>query len=165
MGITIADGILLLDHATWDARSESSSGWLKHLHCQDSLCVAIPTKRRQSTRNGWLTLTLSALGRVHNTRSTLRWLMTNIGFGIRCNRLGAILTPKILERRLNHEKKTSCSLSITILLVQLTDISVGLMSARGMPLQAKRLISVGAKCSRLNSFCQSGVYNLDRWIV
>ena len=79
-----------LDHVTWDARSESSSGWLKHLHCQDSLCVAIPTKRRQSTRNGWLTLTLSALGRVHNTRSTLRWLMTNIGFGIRCNRLGAI---------------------------------------------------------------------------
>ena len=54
---------------------------------------------------------------------------------------------------------------ITIMLVQFTDISVGLMSARGMPLQAKRLISVGAKCNRLNSFCQSGVYNLDRWIV
>lgn len=51
------------------------------------------------------------------------------------------------------------------LLVQLTDISVGLMSARGMPLQAKRLISVGAKCSRLDWSCQAVVYNLDRWIV
>lgn len=53
----------------------------------------------------------------------------------------------------------------TILLVQFTDISVGLMSARGMPLQAKRLISVGAKCSRLDWFCQSGVSNLDHWLV
>ena len=35
-------------------------------------------------------LGFSALGRMHNTRSTLRWLMTNIGFGVRCNRLGAI---------------------------------------------------------------------------
>ena len=51
------------------------------------------------------------------------------------------------------------------LLVQLTDISVGLMSARGMPLQAKRLISVGAKCIWLVQFCQSGVYNLDRWLL
>ena len=54
---------------------------------------------------------------------------------------------------------------ITIMLVQLTDISVGLMSARGMPLQAKRLISVGGKCIRLVGFCQSGVSNLDRWII
>lgn len=45
----------------------------------------------------------------------------------------------------------------TIMLVQLTDISVGLMSARGMPLQAKRLISVGGKCSRLVLFCQAVV--------
>ena len=51
------------------------------------------------------------------------------------------------------------------LLVQLIGIFVGLMPTRGMPLQAKRLISVGAKCSRLNSFCQSVVYNVDRWIV
>lgn len=51
------------------------------------------------------------------------------------------------------------------LLVQLTDISVGLMSARGMPLQAKRLISVGAKCNHVFVICQSGVYNLDHWLV
>ena len=63
------------------------------------------------------------------------------------------------------KENIAASQVITIMLVQLTDISVGLMSARGMPLQAKRLISVGAKCSRLNSFCQSVVYNLDRWIV
>lgn len=54
---------------------------------------------------------------------------------------------------------------ITIMLVQLIGIFVGLMPTRGMPLQAKRLISVGAKCSRLDWFCQSGVSNLDRWIV
>ena len=52
-----------------------------------------------------------------------------------------------------------------LLLVQLTDISVGLMSARGMPLQAKRLISVGAKCSRLDWSCQAVVYNLDHWLL
>jgi len=63
------------------------------------------------------------------------------------------------------KENISGSLFITILLVQLTDISVGLMSARGMPLQAKRLISVVAKCSRLDWFCQSGVSNLDRWMV
>ena len=63
------------------------------------------------------------------------------------------------------KENISGSLFITILLVQLTDISVGLMSARGMPLQAKRLISVGAKCSRLDWSCQAVVYNLDRWIV
>lgn len=53
------------------------------------------------------------------------------------------------------KENISGSLFITILLVQLTDISVGLMSARGMPLQAKRLISVGAKCSRVNPICQA----------
>jgi len=63
------------------------------------------------------------------------------------------------------KENISSSLFITILLVQFTDISVGLMSARGMPLQAKRLISVGAKCSRLMSICQAVVSNLDRWIV
>ena len=63
------------------------------------------------------------------------------------------------------KENIAASQVITIMLVQLTDISVGLMSARGMPPQAKRLISVGAKCSRLNSFCQSGVYNLDHWLV
>lgn len=63
------------------------------------------------------------------------------------------------------KENISGSLFITILLVQLTDISVGLMSARGMPLQAKRLISVVAKCNRLLAFCQSGVSNLDRWLV
>lgn len=63
------------------------------------------------------------------------------------------------------KESIAASQVITIMLVQLTDISVGLMSARGMPLQAKRLISVGAKCSRLDWFCQSGVSNLDRWIV
>lgn len=63
------------------------------------------------------------------------------------------------------KESIAASQVITILLVQLTDILVGLMSARGMPLQAKRLISVGAKCNRLNSFCQSVVYNVDRWIV
>ena len=51
------------------------------------------------------------------------------------------------------------------LLVQLIGIYVGLMPTRGMPLQAKRLISVGAKCIRLVGFCQSGVYNLDHWLV
>lgn len=63
------------------------------------------------------------------------------------------------------KESIAASQVITIMLVQLTDISVGLMSARGMPLQAKRLISVGAKCSRLDWFCQSGVSNLDRWLV
>ena len=63
------------------------------------------------------------------------------------------------------KESIAASQVITIMLVQLTDISVGLMSARGMPLQAKRLISVVAKCSRLDWFCQSGVSNLDRWIV
>ena len=63
------------------------------------------------------------------------------------------------------KENISGSLFITILLVQFTDISVGLMSARGMPLQAKRLISVGAKCSRLVGFCQAVVSNLDRWLV
>ena len=63
------------------------------------------------------------------------------------------------------KESIAASQVITIMLVQLTDISVGLMSARGMPLQAKRLISVGAKCNRLLAFCQSGVSNLDRWIV
>ena len=63
------------------------------------------------------------------------------------------------------KENIAVSLSITILLVQLTDISVGLMSARGMPLQAKRLISVGAKCIWLMSICQAVVYNLDRWMV
>ena len=41
--------------------------------------------------------------------------------------------------------------------MKFTDISVGLMSARDMPLQAKRLISVGGKCIRLNRFCQAVV--------
>lgn len=63
------------------------------------------------------------------------------------------------------KENIAASQVITIMLVQLTDISVGLMSARGMPLQAKRLIPVGAKCSRLDWFCQSGVSNLDRWMV
>lgn len=54
---------------------------------------------------------------------------------------------------------------ITIMLVQLIGIFVGLLPTRGMPLQAKRLISVGAKCSRLDWSCQAVVYNLDRWIV
>lgn len=63
------------------------------------------------------------------------------------------------------KESIAASQVITIMLVQLTDISVGLMSARGMPLQAKRLISVGAKCNRLLAFCQSGVYDVDRWIV
>lgn len=47
--------------------------------------------------------------------------------------------------------------SLRLMLVQFTDISVGLMSARDMPLQAKRLISVGGKCIRLNWFCQAVV--------
>ena len=63
------------------------------------------------------------------------------------------------------KESIAASQVITILLVQLTDISVGLMSARGMPLQAKRLISVGAKCIWLVQFCQSAVSNLNRWIV
>ena len=63
------------------------------------------------------------------------------------------------------KESIAASQVITIMLVQLTDISVGLMSARGMPLQAKRLISVGAKCSRLDWSCQAAVSNLDRWIV
>lgn len=63
------------------------------------------------------------------------------------------------------KESIAASQVIAIMLVQLTDISVGLMSARGMPLQAKRLISVGAKCIWLVQFCQSVVYNLDRWIV
>ena len=63
------------------------------------------------------------------------------------------------------KESIAASQVITILLVQLTDISVGLMSARNMPLQAKRLISVGAKCSRLDKSCQAGVSNLDRWMV
>ena len=63
------------------------------------------------------------------------------------------------------KESIAASQVITIMLVQLTDISVGLMSARGMPLQAKRLISVGAKCIWLVQFCQSGVSNLDRWMV
>ena len=63
------------------------------------------------------------------------------------------------------KENISGSLFITILRVQFTDISVGLMSARGMPLQAKRLISVGAKCNRLDLSCQAVVYNLDRWMV
>ena len=54
---------------------------------------------------------------------------------------------------------------ITIMLVQLIGIFVGLLPTRGMPLQAKRLISVGAKCIWLVQFCQSGVYNLDHWLV
>lgn len=63
------------------------------------------------------------------------------------------------------KENIAASQVITIMLVQLTDISVGLMSARGMPPQAKRLIPVGAKCSRLNSSCQAVVSNLDRWMV
>ena len=63
------------------------------------------------------------------------------------------------------KESIAASQVITIMLVQLTDISVGLMSARGMPLQAKRLIPVGAKCSRLVGFCQAVVYYLDRWMV
>ena len=63
------------------------------------------------------------------------------------------------------KESIAASQVITILLVQLTDISVGLMSARGMPLQAKRLISVGAKCIWLVQFCQSVVYDVDHWIV
>ena len=63
------------------------------------------------------------------------------------------------------KESIAASQVITIMLVQLTDISVGLMSARGMPLQAKRLISVGAKCNRLDLSCQAVVYNLDRWMV
>lgn len=63
------------------------------------------------------------------------------------------------------KENIAASQVITIMLVQVTDISVGLMSARGMPLQAKRLISVGAKCNRVAWICQSGVYNLDRWLV
>ena len=63
------------------------------------------------------------------------------------------------------KESIAASQVITIMLVQSVDMSVGLISTRGMPLQAKRLISVGAKCNRLLAFCQSGVYNLDRWIV
>ena len=63
------------------------------------------------------------------------------------------------------KESIAASQVITILLVQLIGIFVGLLPTRGMPLQAKRLISVGAKCSRLNSFCQSVVSNLDRWMV
>ena len=51
------------------------------------------------------------------------------------------------------------------LLVQLIGIFVGLMPTRGMPLQAKRLISVGAKCIWLVQFCQSAVSNLDHWLL
>ena len=51
------------------------------------------------------------------------------------------------------------------LLVQLIGIFVGLLPTRGMPLQAKRLISVVAKCIRLDWFCQAVVYNLDHWLV
>ena len=63
------------------------------------------------------------------------------------------------------KENIAASQVITIMLVQLIGIFVGLMPTRGMPLQAKRLISVGAKCIWLVQFCQSGVYNLDRWIV
>lgn len=55
------------------------------------------------------------------------------------------------------KESIAASQVITIMLVQLTDISVGLMSARGMPLQAKRLISVGAKCNHANWICQAVV--------
>ena len=47
----------------------------RHLHCQDSFCVALLTKRSKSMTR-WQTLDLASqhLGEMHNTRSTLRWL-------------------------------------------------------------------------------------------
>lgn len=42
--------------------------------------------------------------------------------------------------------------NISHLLVQLTDISVGLMSARDIPLRAKRFIPVAARVSLVKTF-------------
>ena len=63
------------------------------------------------------------------------------------------------------KESIAASQVITIMLVQLIGIFVGFMPTRGMPLQAKRLISVGGKCIRLKQICQAVVSNLDRWIV
>ena len=86
---------------------------LKHLHCQDSLSsVAIPTKRSKSTSRllrRWddIGLGFSALGRdTWHPNSTLHWLKaTSIGFGIQCNRLGAMIRSPKIERRSIMKRK------------------------------------------------------------
>ena len=143
----------------------------KHLHCQDSLSsVAILTKRSKSTSRllrRWddIGLGFSALGRMHNTRSTLRWLMNIHQFRYLMQPSRSDPSRPRFWRRSIMKENIAVSQVITIMLVQLIGIFVGLLPTRGMPLQAKRLISVGAKCIWLVQFCQAVVYNLDRWIV
>ena len=105
---------------------------LKHLHCQDSfsaarqISVALLTKRCLVNKERYVDIGFSALGRDtwHRLALSAGW-SNNIGFGVRCNRLGAILTPKILERRLNHEKKT-WRLSVSSHHVCLSNLSASL---------------------------------------
>lgn len=90
-------------------------------------------------------------------RSTLPWLkLNNNRFGIGCNRLGALTTrpgmkggSEKLARNwlvsLKHELESCLSDLLT---------SLWVLSARGMPLQAKRLISVGGKCNHHEPSCQ-----------
>jgi hypothetical protein len=60
---------------------------------------------------------------------------------------------KQLEKRyVMNPKKVSRACNISHLLVRLTDTLVGLMSARDIPLRAKRSIPVAARVSLVKSF-------------
>lgn len=138
----------------------------RHLHCQDSFCVALLTKRSKSMTR-WQTLNLASqhLGEMHNTRSTLHWLINKqhqFRYPMQPSRSDEPFAQESLGKEVESWKIMTFHHDFACPVCRM---SVGLTSARGMPLQAKRLISVGAKCIRLDSFCQAVVSNLDRWLV